>query len=906
MPSEFINFPSIGSDVSVGSLQWQPNGTMTLAHQLTIGSRISGGGQAPALACSAGGRITFAPADSAIASGHVACPVYVSNGRVVVSSGFTVDTLTVAGDAEVQVRESNQLNVNGNLVVVENATLRMEGSSETTVQVYGSATFGSTPAAGALAGGTLLIGGDFTQQTAPTAFAPSATHTTRFVGSGPQRIAFAHPDSIAGSRFGRVAVEQAGAGTSVLLQSDVFATGELVVQSGSVASIGGDGGTRRLHVRGVQNNSDSGVEFSDVGLEIANGGTLDSQLYGFRFVNFAAAGEPQLRIARDGALVTLNSFQFDGTAPSPLYLQVEDTDSLGQTMTAISLLGTTPGFHGGAIETLGGASITGWEMAPLFVWTGAVDQDFGNPGNWSSLAVPDATSNVLVPAGPLVGPTLSEPIAIKSLVVEVGALALEADDWNITIADSLVTAPGVIGVWCYGTSTLEFASSDTASIRGEVGCPVRVSSGALVTRGASRLGGNVVLTGSGTFVPRHDVTIGGEVGSLLVESGARLLMQTPGIVVAVQGPTTFSASATSLLEHGELRARDGVTQGGSPTALSALASHRLTITGTDATVSIAHPQDVTLGAVEIDAGIPAHFLSSVRMAGGLSLLSGASLSLAGETSVQVGGSLLAATAGLSCGSQSSISLLNAGQSTASIAGDVSGCPLTVRGGSYQLAGNDTVRTASLTIAGDGSLDVAGRRLLVNDSLVTEEAGVLRMVSAEDNVTVLGDATFRGGSTTGMLTNGVLRLHGALRQFKGKAEDTFHGSGAHTVLFAGGITNQLFFESSDGAAASRIGVLRVQKLDGAVSLASGNLYAENIAGVFVGASVLLGQPSGTAHLYVLETVDSAVSTEGQGFGLGQFGFVTVVKGLGTGCALASMRLVGSAYQNLLPSECGYVP
>jgi hypothetical protein len=71
--------------------------------------------------------------------------------------------------------------------------------------------------------------------------------------------------------------------------------------------------------------------------------------------------------------------------------------------------------------------------AITYEWTGLVNTAWENSGNWSSLAVPNITSDVLIPAGRPRYPVINANTSIKSLTVSQGASTTVAPGVSINI-----------------------------------------------------------------------------------------------------------------------------------------------------------------------------------------------------------------------------------------------------------------------------------------------------------------------------------------------------------------------------------------------------------------------------------------------------------------------------------------
>jgi len=139
--------------------------------------------------------------------------------------------------------------------------------------------------------------------------------------------------------------------------------------------------------------------------------------------------------------------------------------------------------------------------------------------------------------------------------------------------------------------------------------------------------------------------------------------------------------------------------------------------------------------------------------------------------------------------------------------------LDLGGGTFTLTGTTTV--AGPLVVSAGQLDVGGRTLTLSNGFSTTNTGTLRMASAADSVDVTGIATsFGGGSTAGLLTDGVLAVRGNLSQVG--VGSSFSASGAHRVRLLGGLGQTVSFASP---ATNPIPRLLIDKTAGTVQIAS---------------------------------------------------------------------------------------
>lgn len=356
--------PVLSAATTIRALNWQNATPLQLAADLTIRGSYFGGSNLrlpqPGVTCGVGGRLTFAPPNSTVdVAGAVSCPVYVNSGVVRAPTGISVDSLIIQGDGEFTVEDAI-INVSGNLRTADKGTLRMGGSTPTagTLSVSGNATFTSTPRSNSLLGGTLLVYGNFTQATSPNAFRAGRDHRTSLGGFGVQSVSFAHPDSIAGSYFGSLSIEQIETGSYVALGSDVFVEGSLIASNGSVRDVRSGGELlRRIRSRGAFTGTLGSLALSNVAWEIRDGVAIAATdtLRNVQFTGMIGDGSTQLRIARSGGTLNLKSFSFDLLALNPIYLEAQGlaVDSLYVIMTLPS-----PSTPGSGLKVIGSASVS--------------------------------------------------------------------------------------------------------------------------------------------------------------------------------------------------------------------------------------------------------------------------------------------------------------------------------------------------------------------------------------------------------------------------------------------------------------------------------------------------------------------------------------------------------------------
>ena len=110
--------------------------------------------------------------------------------------------------------------------------------------------------------------------------------------------------------------------------------------------------------------------------------------------------------------------------------------------------------------------------------------------------------------------------------------------------------------------------------------------------------------------------------------------------------------------------------------------------------------------------------------------------------------------------------------------------------------------------GGGPIDMAGHKFTVAGNFTTAGTGTLVMQNPADQLIVTGAAVFAGGSTAGLMTNGVLSLGAGLDQLNaGGSNLSFAPSGLHRTIT--GITGTISFQTpGTGAGGSHFNALDV--------------------------------------------------------------------------------------------------
>lgn len=445
------------------------------------------------------------------------------------------------------------------------------------------------------------------------------------------------------------------------------------------------------------------------------------------------------------------------------------------------------------------------------VWTGQVDSDITNAGNWRDGVVPVPTDSVLIPAARPNYPVLASQFESARLTVNAGA-SIATVNHNIRVTGQLDNL-GTIAI--SGTGLVQMAPAVSARLLGNLP-NLQVLTGTVLPRAGHAITGNVHVTGSAVLdlEPSASVSVG---GNLLVDVTARLVMQgTESIIVA--GDATLSSETLGTgLDGGTLSVTGNFSGSSSLRAAAAFTLaldspgiQTITLSGADASFT-----DTCSGAClgAISSTKPSGgliFASDVKAIGGIQI-SGDTLGAEGFTVIGVGGTSLQ-SAVTTARRVAYNTFLNPGTTFAVdslIAFGSAGQPLVAAGsiptrvvGSHSI---DILHAGNVIV--EGTLDVNGTAE-ISGSFTTVGAGKLRMTDSFDSLRV-ASARFEGLTDDSQLTAGVLDVVGAFEQVGGPT--TFAAQSGSHVLRMSGATPSL--QLAD-AAQNPIGTLRIS--DGATA------------------------------------------------------------------------------------------
>jgi Bacterial Ig-like domain (group 1) len=484
------------------------------------------------------------------------------------------------------------------------------------------------------------------------------------------------------------------------------------------------------------------------------------------------------------------------------------------------------------------------------VWTGAINANWSEPGNWSGGVVPVFSDSVRIVPGTPNFPRLDLSPNVGRLRVDAGA-TLQLDTFPLLIQSSLVVEPGASVL---SDSLGTFVLIGTGTVQGAMP-RLAIGGTPYALAGDLTVNGDLTVTGGSLSIAGFAATVGGTFATV---GGGRLVMNDPGGSLLAQGDAVFAGGSTlGMLVAGTLTVRGDFTQaGGAPGAFSAGIGHTVVLDGpVTQTVTLLNPdaaftptcaascfgtlrslRNAGTGTLQIGSDLKA--LATIEVSGeglgaaGFTLVSAGTPSLTADvvTAARVGWQDALVR---SAGSFLVDTLVAWGTGTLIASETVP----TVVLGPYALAGT---HTAGISVEGDGSLAVGGTALVgsgTGTALRTRGNGRVLMQDAADSLAINGSADFGGTTIAGTMNAGVLGVTGDLTQ-TGTGRTLF-AEGAHltrllgangSLTFADTAQNQLAGLSLDGA--------------GAVTIAAG---ARMVGDVAVGPTVSAVGGAGRARI-----------------------------------------------------------
>lgn len=349
---------------------------------------------------------------------------------------------------------------------------------------------------------------------------------------------------------------------------------------------------------------------------------------------------------------------------------------------------------------------------------------------------------------------------------------------------------------------------DTIGFSGNAGQTVPSTTfGTVQFLGSPTLGGPLTVTGNLTVAngaaSAAVLTLGGDRvdvgGNLIVTNGGTILMNGVADSLVVAGNVAIGGGVTSTFDAGVIVVGGDFTQTNGAT-FAAGGSHKVVLNGAGLqTISFANPGVSFFRRLFAEKSSGSVNLASNVQVNGVFR---AATSITGPSPVR----LLADTVWGAIGSNMTPfvveirrSLVDSGtfspDTTVFIDGANTSIVTTAGFGlytyksirSHKLINTTSIGVSALTLQNDfvvssGTLLINGSKVTVNGNLRTEGGGAIQMTGAGDSVGVAGNASFLGGSTSTIMTNGVLTIGGNFTQ--GGINSSFAGTANHRVKFIG--------------------------------------------------------------------------------------------------------------------------
>ncbi|HWA41160.1 MAG TPA: hypothetical protein VG712_06075, partial [Gemmatimonadales bacterium] len=601
--------------------------------------------------------------------------------------------------------------------------------------------------------------GDLSELSGSATFRASGTHTTIFAGPGAQAI------SITGAGLGVDQFQNVTfANTAgVVLNSDIAAAGNAAITAGTLT------GTGRTAIVGGDISDPTGAAWAPEFTQLAGSPAVLPDSFPANLQVTGAVTLPH-SVAVHGTLshsngsLTLGGFtlRVDSTltVSGAAQLRMQSAaDSLivggsvtwGGSTTAGLLTAGTAVFRGDFSELSGSATYRA-SAGHTTVFAGSAPQtvSFTSPGlgsdQFQAVEFANPTS-VTFSSGFAAAGTASVTAGVVNGAGQTGIVAGDLVDasgtaWRIDTTDLAGT-----------TTALPVALARTLKVSGSV----TLSNDVAVHGNLLQTNGSLVLNG-------HTLTVD---SALAVSGAGQFRMQDPADSLDVAGATTWVGSTSvGLLTAGTAVFRGDFSELSGSSTYRASNTHRTVFAGTAAqSVAFTSPglggdqfQDVTFAN---PAGVS---ITDFAVAGGATVTDGP---VAGPGTATLAGTVTDTANGfwrpeLTTFTVAPAALPDSFARSVSLTGTVTLFKPLVVGGQLTVAGG-VFTPNGYFVRADSGLSVTGSAQFV-------------MGNAADSVEVTGTALWNGSTTGGLLTNGVLVLHGDLSAPSGSP--TFQPSGAH--------------------------------------------------------------------------------------------------------------------------------
>jgi len=407
--------------------------------------------------------------------------------------------------------------------------------------------------------------------------------------------------------------------------------------------------------------------------------------------------------------------------------------------------------------------------------------------------------------------TVFSAVSGAGTVTVAGNLSTPASSSVTTAGMTLGGAMTIGGTFSPATTTFTGANQ---TIQAGLGYQDVVVTGTAAFASTTTVTGGLTVSGGTLDLAGATVTV---TGTFTTISGGKLKMQTAIGVLTINGAAQFSGGdTTGLLTAGTLNIKGNfISDTSSLTNFAPSGTHLTVLNGTASqlvSTIFPGPSNNRFQNLRLANTAGAVFSTNTQVNGNFDVTAAANVSGGGTITI-VGamttpsGSAVT-TAGVTLGG-----VLSVGGSFTPVLTTFAGVGQTVPNVlGYQnvvITGTASVPSAAtisgnLTISG-GTLDIASAAVAVLGNFSTTSGGLLKMQNSSGLLAVIGNATFSGGSTSGLLTAGTLNLLGnftsdtsSLTNFapSGSYLTVFNGTAAQSVSFSfPGATNNRFQDLS---------------------------------------------------------------------------------------------------------------
>jgi hypothetical protein len=422
----------------------------------------------------------------------------------------------------------------------------------------------------------------------------------------------------------------------------------------------------------------------------------------------------------------------------------------------------------------------------LRTWTGAVNSEWVNAGNWSPAGMPNQADTVRIPLTSQV-PVLMSRDTVEVLDVLPGANLVLMDTLfvNVRAMSRGVTTGSIVMM---GASTV--VAGTFGSLRFD-GTGVHSLTDSLVTAGSVETRGALFFSAIGPQV----------IGGTLITSGPIGTVSSIGDTLTVLGSAIFSGDLMPLAFGTLVLAGDLLqnSDAASPASFAPSGAFSVVLVGTsNQTIQFQHPATVSrLANLTVQKPSGLVFLTgdasnAFTILGSVTLVSGQVQAAASGLEVSLAGSLLGNGTlwqlGLASGT---VRLANPSGSAQSLAAGAAAQTWRVPAGfTWTLAPGSHGVTGEVQV--NGVLDVGSSAFDINGPLAVDGNSATVLALAGSVLTVAGNARFEG-SVLGP-NAGTFRLRGDLTQVSTYNGASYRPSGTHETVLDGATMQTVTFQS----------------------------------------------------------------------------------------------------------------